>query len=65
MNADFEEDTKKDDSEVVELKDQKLSKQYKNDIVIITRPTVIKFPKYTRPITLLACGSAHILAMTD
>jgi alpha-tubulin suppressor-like RCC1 family protein len=31
----------------------------------VTRPTVIKFPRLTRPIISLACGSGHILAITD
>lgn len=32
---------------------------------MVSRPTVIKFPKYTRPIQLVACGSSHILALTE
>lgn len=31
----------------------------------MARPTVIKFPKFTRPISSMACGSAHILAVTE
>ena len=34
-------------------------------MIIVTRPTVIKFPRLTRPIISLACGSGHILAITD
>lgn len=26
---------------------------------------VIKLPKYTRPIKVISCGSAHALALTD
>ena len=26
---------------------------------------MIKFPKYTRPIVTMACGSGHILAVTE
>ncbi len=32
---------------------------------MVTRPTVIKFPRLTRPIISFACGSGHVLAISD
>jgi alpha-tubulin suppressor-like RCC1 family protein len=34
-------------------------------MIIIARPSVLKFPRHTRPIKSIACGSAHCLALTD
>lgn len=31
---------------------------------VISRPTVIKFPKCSNPLISVACGSQHVLALT-
>jgi len=42
-----------------------LEAQYVEDVIMVARPTAIKFPKFTRPILQLACGLAHVLALSD
>lgn len=39
--------------------------QYQNEVVVVSRPTAIKFPKHTKPIVAVACGSAHVLAINE
>jgi len=31
----------------------------------VSRPTAIQFPKFTEPVREMACGQAHILAVTQ
>jgi alpha-tubulin suppressor-like RCC1 family protein len=32
--------------------------------MVVSRPSVIKFPKFTKPIMSVACGMAHALVLT-
>jgi len=42
-----------------------LMKNYQKEIVVVPRPTVIKFAKHTMPITQIAVGFSHVLAITE
>jgi len=45
------EEGQSDDNEYDDDKNKKrLQKQYLNEVIIIARPTAIKFPKHTRPV---------------
>jgi len=37
---------------------------FENDIIVITEPISIRFPRWTKPIQKLSCGSAHVLALS-
>lgn len=36
----------------------------RDDIMVVSRPTAIKFPKFTKPLVSVSCGSAHVLVLT-
>jgi alpha-tubulin suppressor-like RCC1 family protein len=60
-----------DESAVVDA-DQKKGKNFKDlfqvpdeeELKTVTKPTVIKFPKFTKPIFSVTCGADHALALT-
>jgi len=35
-----------------------------DSIMVVPRPTAIKFPKFTKPLASVSCGSAHVLVLT-
>ena len=53
------------DSEDSEESQAEKKKMFEEEIVIVTRPTALKFPRHTKPITNVSCGSAHMLALTE
>ena len=40
------------------------SDEDQDDIMIVSRPTAIKFPKFTKPLVSVSCGSAHVLVLS-
>ena len=34
------------------------------ELKAVTKPTIIKFPKFTKPIYSVSCGADHVLALT-
>lgn len=35
-----------------------------NDIMVVLRPTAIKFPKFTKPLVSVSCGFGHVLVLS-
>lgn len=35
-----------------------------DDVKVVSRPTAIKFPKFTKPLASVSCGQGHVLVLS-